>query len=131
MIIDHTNTVFLSPALPVMYALGRMAFPLFTLIWAMNVQRTPERLQKRASRLWIWAVITQPVFSLAFWPRRRSAIVSSTVAGTAFSVLLVIFSLPAAGRPCRSVSQAATVARKFFIASKRLRNSRRPCQSLK
>ena len=67
MIIDHINTVFLSPALPVMYALGRMAFPLFTLIWAMNVQRTPERLQKRASRLWIWAVITQPVFSLAFW----------------------------------------------------------------
>ena len=67
MIIDHINTVFLSPALPVMYALGRMAFPLFTLIWAMNVQRIPERLQKRASRLWIWAVITQPVFSLAFW----------------------------------------------------------------
>ncbi|ELD8603347.1 conjugal transfer protein TraX, partial [Enterobacter roggenkampii] len=66
MIIDHTNTVFLSSALPVMYALGRMAFPLFTLIWAMNVQRTPERLQKRANRLWIWAVITQPVFSLAF-----------------------------------------------------------------
>ncbi|EPY9616915.1 conjugal transfer protein TraX, partial [Enterobacter cloacae subsp. cloacae] len=27
---------------------------------------TPERLQKRANRLWIWAVITQPVFSLAF-----------------------------------------------------------------
>ena len=59
MIIDHINTVFLLPALPVMYALGRMAFPLFTLIWAMNVQRTPERLQKRASRLWIWAVVTQ------------------------------------------------------------------------
>ncbi|MHA0510084.1 TraX family protein [Enterobacter sp. HNGD-822] len=33
MIIDHTNTVFLSPAWPMMYALGRMAFPLFTLIW--------------------------------------------------------------------------------------------------
>lgn len=66
MILDHTNTVFLSPAWPVMYALGRMAFPLFTLIWAMNVQRTPERLQKRASRLWIWAVITQPMFSQAF-----------------------------------------------------------------
>ena len=32
----------------------------------MNVQRTPERLQKRANRLWIWAIITQPVFSLAF-----------------------------------------------------------------
>lgn len=66
MLIDHVNTLFLTPALPLMYALGRMAFPLFTLIWAMNVRRSPERLQVRANRLWIWAVITQPVFSLAF-----------------------------------------------------------------
>lgn len=66
MLIDHINTVFMTPAWPVMYALGRMAFPLFTLIWAMNVQRSPVRLQIRANRLWIWAVITQPVFSLAF-----------------------------------------------------------------
>ncbi len=66
MLIDHINTVFLTPAQPVMYALGRMAFPLFTLIWAMNVWRSPERLQLRANRLWVWATITQPVFSLAF-----------------------------------------------------------------
>jgi len=66
MLIDHINTVFLTPAQPLMYALGRMAFPLFTLIWAMNVQRSPERLQMRANCLWVWAVITQPVFSLAF-----------------------------------------------------------------
>ncbi|MCW4855432.1 TraX family protein [Enterobacter mori] len=44
MIIDHTNTVFLSPAWPMMYTLGRMAFPLFTLIWAMTGKRTPELL---------------------------------------------------------------------------------------
>ena len=67
MFTDHVNTLLLTPPEPLMYALGRMAFPLFTLIWAMNVQRTPERLQKRANRLWIWAVITQPVFSLALW----------------------------------------------------------------
>ncbi|MXG37373.1 conjugal transfer protein TraX, partial [Escherichia coli] len=66
MLIDHINTVFMTPAQPVMYALGRMAFPLFTLIWAMNVRRAPERLQVRANRLWIWAIITQPVFSLVF-----------------------------------------------------------------
>ncbi|MCK6880091.1 conjugal transfer protein TraX [Enterobacter bugandensis] len=66
MLLDHVNTVFLTPAQPVIYALGRMAFPLFTLIWAMNVQRSPERLQVRANRLWLWAVISQPVFSLAF-----------------------------------------------------------------
>lgn len=66
MLLDHINTLFLTPVQPLMYALGRTAFPLFTLIWAMNVQRSPERLQIRASRLWKWAVITQPVFSLAF-----------------------------------------------------------------
>ncbi|HCR4046035.1 TPA: conjugal transfer protein TraX [Citrobacter freundii] len=66
MLIDHGNTLLLTSPEPLMYALGRMAFPLFTLIWAMNVQRTPERLQKRANRVWMWAVFTQPVFSLAF-----------------------------------------------------------------
>ncbi|MGU9868238.1 TraX family protein [Kluyvera ascorbata] len=66
MLIDHINTLLLTQPSPLMYAAGRMAFPLFTLIWAMNVQHTPERLQKRASRMWAWAVITQPVFSLAF-----------------------------------------------------------------
>lgn len=66
MFVDHVNTLFLTNPDPLLYAFGRMAFPLFTLIWAMNVQRTPERLQKRANRLWLWAFITQPVFSLAF-----------------------------------------------------------------
>ena len=66
MLTDHVNTLLLTPPEPLMYALGRMAFPLFTLIWAMNVQRTPERLQKRANRLWMWAMFTQPVFSLVF-----------------------------------------------------------------
>lgn len=66
MLADHISTLLLTPPEPLMYAAGRMAFPLFTLIWAMNVLRSPERLQKRATRLWIWAVITQPVFSLAF-----------------------------------------------------------------
>lgn len=43
-----------------------MAFPLFLMIWAVNVRQQPGRLQHRANRLWIWAVITQPVFALAF-----------------------------------------------------------------
>jgi hypothetical protein len=43
-----------------------MAFPLFLISWAMNVSQRPERLQHRANRLWIWAVLTQPVFTLAF-----------------------------------------------------------------
>lgn len=49
------------------YPLGRAAFPLFTLIWAMNVLRAPEKLSHRARRLWIWALVTQPVFMLTFY----------------------------------------------------------------
>ncbi|WP_194208693.1 TraX family protein [Superficieibacter sp. 1612_C1] len=66
MLADHINTVFLHPPVPELYMAGRMAFPLFVLVWAVNVNRTPERLQHRATRLWIWAAVTQPVFALAF-----------------------------------------------------------------
>lgn len=66
MIIDHANTIFLSPSRPELFAFGRMAFPLFALIWALNLHRQPSRLQARANRLWMWSFITQPVFWLAF-----------------------------------------------------------------
>lgn len=66
MIIDHGNSLFLRTPRPEIYALGRMAFPLFTFIWALNVLKHPERLQHRANRMWMWALLTQPVFVLAF-----------------------------------------------------------------
>lgn len=49
MLLDHFNTLFLSPLRPELYALGRAAFPLFSLIWAINVNRKPERLQFQAN----------------------------------------------------------------------------------
>lgn len=66
MLADHANTLLLTHPRPELYALGRMAFPLFVLIWARNVMLRPERLQLRANRMWLWAVVTQPAFSLAF-----------------------------------------------------------------
>lgn len=66
MMVDHFNTLFIRAPAPELYALGRMAFPLFTMIWAVNITRAPARLQARANRLWIWAVVTQPAFALAF-----------------------------------------------------------------
>jgi len=66
MIIDHVNTVLMPVPRLELYALGRTAFPLFTLVWAMHVTRAPQRLQHRANRLWIWAMVTQPVFTLTF-----------------------------------------------------------------
>lgn len=66
MLLDHFNTLFLSPAELGLYALGRMAFPLFILTWAVSACRRPENLQKTANRQWGWAFITQPVFALTF-----------------------------------------------------------------
>ncbi|QEM94332.1 conjugal transfer protein TraX (plasmid) [Kosakonia radicincitans] len=66
MLADHVNTLLLTQPRPELYALGRMAFPLFVLIWARNVMLRPERLQIRANRMWLWAIVTQPAFSLAF-----------------------------------------------------------------
>lgn len=66
MLVDHANTLFLMPARLEFYSLGRMAFPLFTFVWAMNLSHPPARLQIRANRLWLWAFLTQPVFLLAF-----------------------------------------------------------------
>lgn len=66
MLVDHVNTVLMPVPRLELYALGRVAFPLFTLVWAMHVTRSPQRLQHRANRLWIWAMMTQPVFTLTF-----------------------------------------------------------------
>ena len=66
MLVDHINTLFLHPPAPELYALGRTAFPLFVLVWAINAGQRPERLQRRANRLWGWALLTQPVFVFAF-----------------------------------------------------------------
>lgn len=66
MLLDHFSTIFLSQARPELYAVGRMALPLFILVWAINVLRKPEKPQQNANRLWLWAIATQPLFALAF-----------------------------------------------------------------
>lgn len=66
MLTDHVNTVLLHGSQPLMYAVGRMAFPLFTLVWAMHAVQHPQKLQGQATRLWLWAVGTQPVFWFTF-----------------------------------------------------------------
>lgn len=66
MLLDHFNTLFLKTPEPLLYGIGRMAFPLFTLLWTMQVLRNTRQLQARARRLWLWAFVTQPFFTLAF-----------------------------------------------------------------
>lgn len=67
MLVDHANDILLSPSSPVLYAIGRMAMPLFALIFAFNIARQPTRAQELANRQWKWAVVTQPFFAFAFY----------------------------------------------------------------
>lgn len=66
MLVDHANDILLSPSSPILYAAGRMAMPLFALIFAFNMVKQPTRAQELANRQWKWATITQPFFAFAF-----------------------------------------------------------------
>ncbi len=66
MFLDHLNILFLDPPSAELYALGRMVFPVFVIIWARNLSHSPASLQTRATRMWMWALIAQPAFWLAF-----------------------------------------------------------------
>lgn len=67
MLIDHANDILLSPSSPMFYAVGRMAMPLFALVFAFNMAKQPTRAQELANRQWKWAAITQPFFAFAFY----------------------------------------------------------------
>ncbi|MBY4890583.1 TraX family protein [Pantoea sp. DY-15] len=72
MLADHINTILLNGRSAFLYAFGHAAFPLFTILWAVNLPTDAEKLRKRAQRLWLWAVATQPVFWLAFMMNGQS-----------------------------------------------------------
>jgi type-F conjugative transfer system pilin acetylase TraX len=67
MLIDHMNDILLSPSSLLLYAVGRMAMPLFALVFAFNMAKQPGRSRELAKRQWKWAIITQPVFAFAFY----------------------------------------------------------------
>lgn len=72
MLADHINTILLNGHNAFLSAVGRSAFPLFTLIWAINLPDDSARLRQRAKRLWLWALATQPLFWLAFMMKGQS-----------------------------------------------------------
>ncbi|ADU72257.1 TraX family protein [Pantoea sp. At-9b] len=72
MLADHINTILLNGHNALLSAVGHSAFPLFTLIWAINLPEDSARLRQRAKRLWLWALATQPLFWLAFMMKGQS-----------------------------------------------------------
>ena len=63
MVIDHTG-LLLAGNNEVMRLLGRGCFPLFGLVWGMNLARHTEIRQSQLNQLWCWALIAQGSFIL-------------------------------------------------------------------
>jgi len=64
MVADHISLVFGLDCAGLRLA-GRGAFPLFGLVWAMNLARYPCIRQRSLNRLWGWAVVAQGGWILA------------------------------------------------------------------
>jgi len=65
MVIDHTNLIALDNTVPWMFYLGRGCFPLFAFSMACNLDRDIP-VDAYLKRLVVFALISQPVFVLAF-----------------------------------------------------------------
>ncbi|EHY8895249.1 type-F conjugative transfer system pilin acetylase TraX [Salmonella enterica subsp. enterica serovar Saintpaul] len=64
MVADHLNTASgLNDTL--LQAVGRLAFPLFAVVWGCNIVRRPAT-QAGLNRLWLMALLAQPGFWLVF-----------------------------------------------------------------
>lgn len=67
MVADHTG-LLLAGNNEVLRLLGRGCFPLFGLVWGMNLARHAEIRQSQLNSLWGWAMVAQVSFMLVGYP---------------------------------------------------------------
>lgn len=67
MVIDHTG-LLLAHNNELMRLLGRGCFPLFGLVWGMNLARHADIRQSQLNSLWGWALVAQVPFMLIGYP---------------------------------------------------------------
>lgn len=67
---------------------GRGAFPLFGLVWTMNLARHPTIRQRSLNRLWVWAVVAQGGWVLAgLRPDAGNILFAFAVSGQALALM--------------------------------------------
>ncbi|HGD3635318.1 TPA: conjugal transfer pilus acetylase TraX [Enterobacter hormaechei] len=67
MVLDHINLIFQLKQ-EWMFLAGRGAFPLFALVWGMNLSCHAHIRQPAINRLWEWGIIAQFAYYLAGFP---------------------------------------------------------------
>lgn len=70
MVLDHINLIFQLKQ-EWMFLVGRGAFPLFALVWGLNLSRHAHIRQPAINRLWGWGIIAQFAYYLAGFPGMR------------------------------------------------------------
>ncbi|SET24721.1 TraX family protein [Stenotrophomonas indicatrix] len=63
---DHVLTIFGFGYVPVVFELGRVAFPVFALVMAYNLAQPSADAGKSARRLALWGLVATPAAALAF-----------------------------------------------------------------
>lgn len=100
MVTDHTG-LLLAHNNEVMRLLGRGCFPLFGLVWGMNLARHADIRQSQLNSLWAWALVAQVSFMLIGYPWYSGNILFAfAVTGQAlrwFGLPSRQYTLPAAG----------------------------------
>ena len=61
MLVDHANTVFFGREVQAMYALGRLAFPIFAMVIGYNMARPHADHGRLLRRLLVFGVLSQPL----------------------------------------------------------------------
>ena len=83
---DHVNTVLLGSSVPLLWRLGRIAFPLFCFVLVCHLLRGADP-GRYAVALLVLAVPTQPIFATAFRAEFGS-ILFTLAAGAALAAAL-------------------------------------------
>lgn len=104
MIADHINAAF-SMHNGWLMLFGRVAFPLFAVIWGINQARHNQINQPALNRLWLWAVIAQPGYGL---------VIMQT--GASFYQLNILFTFAVAGQVLHWYQNGRTVGKVQSIA---------------
>lgn len=107
MVIDHTNKYLFNGTLPYMFEIGRLALPLFLLVFAYNLRRPNINHNRLAKRLFIFAAVSTVPYMLLgglkwfWWPLN--------VFATFIAVLIVVTFLK------RKTIQSYFLALVFFL----------------
>ncbi len=107
---DHANKIDFNDMVPWLTIVGRLAFPLFAFILAVNLRRHSHDRKRYFTRLILWGMIAQPVYH---WASGRNDLNILFTLAIGLQLVLAVEELgatPLTGRPGAWARLAVTLA---------------------